>query len=96
MKKWHSKAFVMADSILALLIVTVGVLSFATCQHQLYLQQNRHFERLVAARMAKESSDQLRQNKKKAIIVRGGYRAVADQGEVRVWYHQRQIICVRP
>lgn len=95
MKKYRIRAFVMADSILALAVVTLGIVTLLTSQQQLTRQQARHDGRLMAARLAMESSDQSRATGRPAIIERQGYRATADSGRIAVFHGQRLVVLLR-
>ncbi|MCX2186811.1 hypothetical protein [Limosilactobacillus pontis] len=95
MKRYRIKGFVMADSILALTVVTLGIVTLLTAQQQLSRQQGQHDARLIAARLAKESSDQLVATGRPAIIERGGYRARATLDQVTVYHGSRLVVLLR-
>lgn len=95
MKRYRIKGFVMADSILALTVVTLGIVTLLTAQQQLSRQQGQHDARLIAARLAKESSDQLVATGRPAIIERGGYRTRATLDQVTVYHGSRLVVLLR-
>lgn len=95
MKKYRISGFVMADSILALAVVTLGIVTLMVCQRQLTYQQDRRDVKLMAARLAKESSDQLLATGHTTVIKRGDYRAVAAPGHVTVYHNSRLVVSLR-
>ncbi len=95
MKKYRIRGFVMADSILALTVVTLGIVTLMVCQRQLASQQAKHDTKLMAARLVKESSDQLYATGRTAVIKRGNYRAVAVPGQVTVYHGARLVVSLR-
>lgn len=95
MKTSRIKAFVMADSILALAVVTLGIVTLLTSQQQLAHQQARYDGKLLAARLAKESSDQFRATGRPATLERQGFRATADSGRITVYHGQRLVVLLR-
>lgn len=95
MKKFQLRAFVMVDSILALAVVTLGIVTLLTSQQQLVRQQARHDGKLLAARLAKESSDQLRATGRPAIIERQGFRARAVPGRITVYRNKQLVVLLR-
>lgn len=95
MRRKTSSGFVMADSLIALGMVTLMITSILLWQHQLLAQQQVHMMRLKAARIAKESSDQSRAERHKARIKRENYTAVANRDEVTVWYQDKLVLRVR-
>ena len=60
----------MTDSILALLIISIGLGSLAVCQVQLHYQQRQHLIKLTAARLLKEASDGYRIQHRQTVINR--------------------------
>lgn len=94
MKKWQNKGLVMADSLIALGIVTLGIVSCLSWQQQLSSVQRDHQIRLAAARLAKETSDQATETGHAAKIHRSGYAAIADQQSVSVWFRQKLVLRV--
>ena len=92
MKRYRISGFVMADSILALAVVTLGII---TCQQQLTRQQAKHDTKLMAARLAKESSDQLLATGHPAAIERGEYKAVAGPDRITVYRNSRLVVSLR-
>ncbi|MGN1279627.1 MAG: hypothetical protein ACI4T4_02960 [Limosilactobacillus sp.] len=95
MKRYQISGFVMADSILALAVVSLGIITLLTCQHQLSHQQAEHDTKLLAARLAKESSDQLLATGHPATIERGGCRATATPNRVTVYRNSRLVVSLR-
>lgn len=84
----------MADSLIALGIVTLGIISCLAWQQQLSNVQRDHQIRLAAARLAKETSDQATETGHVAKIQRSGYAAVADRQAVSVWFRQKLVLRV--
>lgn len=82
----------MADSILALTIASLGIGTLMVSQQQLAHQQDRHETKLIAARLAKESSDQLAATHRKAVIKQGHYRARATTEQIVVWKDSRMVV----
>ncbi len=95
MKRYRISGFVMADSILALAVVTLGIITLLTCQQLLTRQQAKHDTKLMAARLAKESSDQLLATGHPAVIERGGYKAVAVPDRITVYRNLRLVVSLR-
>lgn len=95
MKNYQIKAFVMVDSILALAVITLGIVTLLTTQQQLTRQQARHDVHLMAARLAKESGDQLVATGRPAIIERNGFRAVATPGRITVYQGSRLVVLLK-
>ena len=95
MKKYRISGFVMADSILALAVVTLGIVTLMVSQRQLAYQQAKHDTRLMAARLAKESSDQLPATGHPTVIKRGDYRALATPGRITVYHGSRLVVALR-
>lgn len=97
MKKQTIKGFILADSLVALTIVTLGISMLLAEQHQLGIQQRRHQTRLVAARLAKEVTDQLvaTKGRKTVSIRRGPYQALANSHGVIVRDGQRTVVSLR-
>lgn len=87
-----TRAFIMTDSILALLIISVGLGSLTICQVQLHSQQRQYLVRLTAARILKEASDGYRIHHCQTVIERADYRAVAEKNRAAVWYQDRLVI----
>ena len=85
----------MADSILALTFITVGVATLLTCEQQLHRQQERYDTKLAAARLAKESSDQMLATRRPATIQRGNLHAVAAPGRITVWHGFQMVVQLR-
>ena len=81
----------MTDSILALLIISIGLGSLAVCQVQLHYQQRQHLIKLIAARLLKEA-DGYRIQHRQTVIDRAGYHAVAGSNQAAVWYQGRLVI----
>lgn len=88
----RTSGFVMTDSILALLIISIGLGSMAACQVQLHHQQRQHLIKLTAARLLKEASDGYRIHHCKTVIKRAGYQAVASPDQAAVWYQGRLVM----
>lgn len=84
----------MADSLIALGIVTLGIISCLVWQQQLSSLQRGHQVRLAAARLAKETSDQAVETGRLAKMHRSGYVAIANQQTVSVWFHQKLVLQV--
>ena len=82
----------MTDSILALLIISIGLGSLAVCQVHLHYQQRQHLIKLIAARLLKEASDGYRIQHRQTVIDRAGYHAVAGSNQAAVWYQGRLVI----
>lgn len=82
----------MTDSILALLIISIGLGSLAVCQIQLHHQQRQHLIKLTAARLLKEASDGYQIHRRQTVIDRADYHAVAVANHAAVWYRGRLVI----
>lgn len=85
-KKHHQvKAFVLADSLVALAILTMVLVWLAMCENQLKIQREKMSTILRVVRLAKESSDGLVvQNHRYFVCKDGPYRAVATPYHVLV------------
>lgn len=86
----------MADSLVALFVITLAINLVVLCEFQLIKQQQNAQQRLAAARLGKEASDQYRLTTKKAEMWRGEMRAQANRDGVVVVYQGRPILRVRP
>lgn len=91
MLKRRSKGFVMADSILALVVISLGITSLLTCQFALGSRQRNLEQRLTAARLAKEASDGYRLHHQPVELARQGYLATANKDGILV-YSGRKVI----
>ena len=87
-------AFVMADSVLALAVISLGISSLLICQQQLNHLQAKHLVKLNAARLAKETSDEYYISGQKTVQRRNDYRAVASSNQVTVYYQNRPVLRV--
>ena len=85
-------AFVMADSMVALAIISLGIFSFSVCETQLHQQQRQLIVKLTAARLAKEASAGYRCTHRLTTIKRGPYVAVARKGYAEVTFQQDRIL----
>jgi hypothetical protein len=85
-------AFVMADSMVALAIISLGILSFSACQVQLHQQQRQLIIKLTAARLAKEASAGYHCTHRPTTIKRGPYIAVARKGYAEVTFQHDSIL----
>lgn len=85
-------AFVMADSMVALAIISLGIFSFSVCQAQLHQQQRQLIIKLTAARLAKEASAGYYCTHRSTTIKRGPYVAVARKGYAEVTFQQDRIL----
>ena len=85
-------AFVMADSMVALAIISLGIFSFSVCEIQLHQQQRQLIVKLTAARLAKEASAGYRCTHRLTTIKRGPYVAVARKGYAEVTFQQDRIL----
>ncbi|WP_373842602.1 hypothetical protein [Limosilactobacillus sp.] len=97
MKKQIIKGFVLADSLVALTIVTLGIGMLLAGQQQLSIQQRHHQARLIAARLAKEATDQLiaTRGEKTVSIQRGPYRALANSRGVVVQNGHKTVVSLQ-
>ncbi|MCH3922458.1 hypothetical protein [Limosilactobacillus sp.] len=95
MKKRSIRGFVLADSLVALLVVALGIATLLMGQKQLAHQERQHRIRLCAARLAKEATDQQVATKRPATIRRGDFRALAQRRQVTVWYRQKMVVTLR-
>lgn len=86
----------MADSLVALLIVALGINLIYGCERQLVRQQRNEQVKLMAARLGKEASDQYAITRKRAVINRQAMHAQADHNGVEVNYRGRLILQVAP
>lgn len=82
----------MADSMVALAIISLGILSFSACQVQLHQQQRQLIIKLTAARLAKEASAGYHCTHRPTTIKRGPYIAVARKGYAEVTFQHDSIL----
>lgn len=82
----------MADSILALIVISLGVTTMITCQTALNHRQHCIEQRLIAARLAKEASDGYRLYHRPVTVARLGYSATAAGSTVLVYSHGKAIM----
>lgn len=87
----RSDGFVMADSILALIVISLGITSLLTCQFALSSRQRDLEQRLTAARLAKEASDEYLLHHQPVELTRQGYLATANEDGILV-YSGRKVI----
>lgn len=85
-------AFVMADSILALIVVSIGIASLLVCQQQLNCLQAKHVVRLRAARLAKEASDEYCIHGTNTAVNRNNYRTIVTDNQVQVYYQGKIVL----
>lgn len=75
----------MADSMVALIVISIGIISLFLCQQQLGQQERQSMVKLQAARLAKEASAGVRDGHNPITVKRGSYLAQADQQAVAVY-----------
>lgn len=92
MRKWQNRGFVMAESLLALGITTLVIVSLLLWQRQLLTQQRVHQVKLTAARLAKESNDQYNAEHCPVVMKRRSFKAVANHQKVTVWYQNKLVV----
>ncbi|MDO4903387.1 MAG: hypothetical protein Q3959_03885 [Limosilactobacillus sp.] len=81
----------MADSMIALVIISIGITTLLMCRQQLDFMNKQHVMKLNAARLAKEASDEYMLTGDTAEISRPGFQAIAANDQVVV-YHQGKIV----
>lgn len=89
----RSKAFILADSLVALTIISLSISFTFISQQCLNQQRQRQAELLTASRLAKEVSDEL-DERKYAKIHDGDYVASASLSGITVKHQGRKIIQV--
>lgn len=89
------KAFVLADSMVALFIIVMATTWFLLVESQLAMEHRQSLEKLSAARLAKEAADQYQLNKKPQTISRGNLTAHASVHSVTVLRSGRVLLEVR-
>lgn len=96
MKHVKLTAFVLADSLIALSIITVSITFVLINREAMIRQRESKIVRLEASRLAKECSDELKQRrgKENVQISRKGYIASANQYRVVVTWHGKKVIYV--
>lgn len=88
-------AFLMADSLVALIVVALGINLVIVCEQQIIRQQRDAQLKLAAARLGKEASDQYAVTRQHVTLSRAKMQAQTDQAGVRVYYQGRQVLRVR-
>lgn len=84
MRNKQQKAFLMADSLVAMFVVALGINLFFICEQQLQSQQRQQQLKLAAARLGKEASDQAAINGQSAKLRDQGMIAQANSQQVVV------------
>lgn len=74
----------MADSLMALLVISLAINLLIFCEKQLVRQQRIAEQKVAAARLGKEASDQYLLTRQKAIIHRNKMVAYASEDQVVV------------
>lgn len=89
------RAFVLAESMVALVIIVISTTWFFLVESQLGVQHQRSVERLMAARLAKETADEAQLTGRMSRQSRGGLQAVASHQTIRVYRGKRLVLEVK-
>lgn len=92
MKQNSRQAFILADSLIALTIVSLGITFTLICHQCLVQQAKRQCTNLTAYRIAKEATDELVVTHKPAYIRRGEFRAIASPKRVIVYANNQVVL----
>lgn len=91
LKQGKHKAFILADSLVALTIISLSI-TFTLVSHECLIQQRKRQQvDLVASRIAKEATDELVATNRPVFIRQNKFSAVASRKDVKV-YRYRQLI----
>ncbi|MCI1975390.1 MAG: type II secretion system GspH family protein [Limosilactobacillus sp.] len=92
MRQNKKDAFILADSLVALTIVSLSITFTLTC-HQCMMQQNKRLQtNLVASRLAKEATDELAVTHHPIYLRRNEYSVVASSRQVVVYLQGERIL----
>lgn len=91
MRNAKAKAFMMADSLVGLFIIAMGINLFFICEKQLWLQNRNLQLKMVATRLGKEASDLYAVKKQPAVLRHGDLTAKATQQRVVVYKNGRYL-----
>ncbi|MBB1062634.1 type II secretion system protein [Limosilactobacillus fastidiosus] len=95
MKQGKDKAFILADSLIALTIISLSI-TFTLVSHECLIQQSKRQQvNLVASRMAKEATDELVATNRPVFIKQNEFSAVASRKGVNVYRYRQPIFEVR-
>lgn len=89
MRNAKVKAFMMADSLISLFIVAMGINLFFICEKQLWLQNRNLQLKMAATRLGKEASDLYAVKKQSVILSRCDLTAKATVQRVVVYNNDR-------
>lgn len=92
MRNAKKKAFMMADSLISLLVVAMGINLFFICEKQLWLQNRNLQLKMAATRLGKEASDLYAVKKQPVILRQWDLTAKATVQKVIV-YKNGQCLC---
>lgn len=95
MRKNRQHAFILADSLIALMIVSLGITFTLICHQCLVYQSKKQCINLAAYRIAKEATDELITTHRPAYIRRDELSAVASEKKVIVSHGDQTILEVR-
>ncbi|GGI63360.1 HEM-1/HEM-2 family protein [Limosilactobacillus caviae] len=86
MKKGMDAAFMMADSLVALTVITIGINLFFICEQQLQVQRQREQLKLAAIRLGKEASDLYAIKHENIVLSKDKIVAKVNLRELTVYY----------
>lgn len=90
-----NRGFVLAESVVSLIILSIAISLLATCYQGIGYQRQRLTKELIAARLAKEATDRLVATQgNRAIIRSNGLYAYACSSYVEVYHRQRLVLRV--
>lgn len=90
-----SNGFVLAESVVSLVILSIAVSLLVTCYQGIDYQRQRLANELTAARLAKEVSDQLVETKQSRATMRSnGFDAYASSSSIEVYQRQHLVLRV--
>ncbi len=84
----------LADSIVALIILSIVITWYCINEHQLQSQLWHAKQELIIARIAKEASDQFLINHEKRQFTQNGYSVVVNERAVRVNQNDKLLLTV--
>lgn len=92
MKQSKRQAFILADSLLALTIISLGI-TFTLICHQCLMQRARQQQvNLAAWRIAKEATDELAVTQQSVHARRSKFNAIASRKRVIVYYGNQMVL----
>lgn len=94
MLKWHNKGFVLADSIVALTILSILIAWYCVNERQLQSQMRHANQEVMLTRIAKEATDQFMIDHQKRKFNQKGYQVMVSEQAVQIKQNEQLMFTV--